>query len=147
MHIGGWWKRGFREPVWLVTNLEPEQALRLYPKRMKIEQNFRDAKSRLGLDRLMSWTREQMEKLVALVLVAHALGVWIGEVLRDQLFGPPDEAGAEAKRRKWHRYSRLFLWQWRGLRMPAAQIRDLLQEVLPSFQDLVQPDVRSHVRT
>lgn len=64
-------------PVWLVTNLEPEAALRLYPKRMKIEQSFRDEKSRLGVDRLMSQSRAQMEKVVALVLLAYALGVWI----------------------------------------------------------------------
>lgn len=48
MHICGWWERGFREPVWLVTNLEGEEALRLYPKRMKIEQSVRNEKSRLG---------------------------------------------------------------------------------------------------
>ncbi|MDP9353277.1 MAG: hypothetical protein M3P51_17285 [Chloroflexota bacterium] len=85
--------------MWLVTNIEPEEALRLYPKRMKIKQSFRDEKSRLGLDRLMSQSRSQMEKLVALVLLAYGIGVWIGEVLRDQLYGPADEAGAEAKRR------------------------------------------------
>ncbi len=147
VHVCGWWKRGLREPVWLVTNIEPEQALRLYPKRMKIEQSFRDEKSRLGVHRLMSQSREQMERLVALVLIAYAIGVWIGEALRDRLFGPPDEAGTEAQRRKWHRYSGLFLWQWRGLRMHAGEIRDLLRQVLPSFRELVQPNVRTHVRT
>ncbi len=147
VHLCGWWKRGFAEPVWLVTNIEPEEALRLYPKRMKIEQSFRDEKSRLGLDRLMSRTREQMEKLVALVLLAYAIGVWVGEALRDQLFGPPDEAAAETRRRKWHRYSGFFLWQWRGLRMHAAELRRVLHDVLPSFAELVQPPVRSQVRT
>ncbi len=147
VHVCGWWKRGYAEPVWLVTNLEPEEALRLYPKRMKIEQSFRDAKSRLGLERLMSQRREQMERLVALVLLAYAIGLWVGEALRDQLFGPPDEAAAEAKRRKWHRYSGLFVWQWRGLCMHAAEVRRLLQQALPSFAELVQPHVPTHVRT
>lgn len=147
VHVCGWWKRGFAEPVWLVTNIEPEQALRLYPKRMKIEQSFRDEKSRLGLGRLMSKTREQMETLVALVLLAYAIGVWIGEALRDQLFGPPDEAGAEAKRRKWHRYSGLFVLQWSGWQMHTAEWRRLLHEVWPSFRNLLLPDVRTHVRT
>jgi hypothetical protein len=147
VHVCGGWEQGFREPVWLVTNVEPEEALRLYPKRMKIEQSFRDEKSRLGLDRLMSQRRAQMEKLVALVLLAYALGVWIGEVLRDQLLGPPDEAGTEAKRRKWHRYSGLFVLQWRGLTMHTAEFRRLLHQVFPSFAKLVQPPVRTRVRT
>ena len=147
VHVCGWWTQGFREPVWLVTNIEPEEALRLYPKRMKIEQSFRDEKSRLGLDRLMSQSRSQMEKLVALVLLAYGIGLWLGEVLRDQLFGPADEAAEEAKRRKWHRYSGLFVLQWRGLRMHAAQWRCLLRQAWPSFSDLVLPHVRTHVRT
>ncbi len=119
----------------------------LYPKRMKIEQSFREEKSRLGVDRLMSQTQQQMEKLVALVLLAYALGVWIGEVLRDQLFGPPDEPGAEAKRRKWHRYSGLFVLQWKGLPMHATQWRGLLRQVLPSVRELVLPEVPTHVPT
>lgn len=143
VHVCGWWERGFAQPVWLVTNLEPEDALRLYPKRMKIEQSFRDEKSRLGLDRLMSQSRSQMEKLVALLLLSYALGVWIGEVLRDQRFGPADEAGTEAKRRKWHRYSGLFVLLCFGPRMHATEWRRLLPQILPSFAELVQPLVRT----
>ena len=130
-----------------MTNLEPGDALRLYPKRMKIEQSFRDEKSRLGLDRRMSRSRGQMEKVVGLVLLAYALGVWIGEVLRDQLYGPADEAGTEAKRRKWHRYSGLFVLQWRGLRMHASEWRRLLRQAWPSFAELVLPHVRTLVLT
>jgi hypothetical protein len=147
VHVYGWWERGHPHPIWLVTNLEPEEALRLYPKRMKIEQSFRDEKSRLGLNRLMSRSRFQMEKVVALVLLAHAIGVWLGEALRDQLFGPPDEAQHETRRRKWHRYSGLFVWLWHGLRLHAPELRAFLRQTFPSFALLLRPPVPTHVST
>ena len=55
-------------------------------KRMKIDEHFRDLKSLLHLDRLMNKSRENMEKLVALVCIAYAIGLLVGEKLRDRAY-------------------------------------------------------------
>jgi len=62
---------------------DPEQALQLYLKRMKIEEHFRDLKNLLQLDRLMNKSRHDMVKLVAMVCIAFAIGLLVGEKLRD----------------------------------------------------------------
>ena len=89
VNLAGEWGEGFKEPLWVITDLEPEKALRLYRSRMKIEESFKDLKGLLHLDRVMSKTRENMEKGVALVLLAYALGLLIGEGFRDALY--PEE--------------------------------------------------------
>jgi len=35
VHVIGCWERGFREPLWIMTDLLPEQALSIYRQRMK----------------------------------------------------------------------------------------------------------------
>jgi hypothetical protein len=43
----GWWKRGFKEPIYLVTNFElVAEACDWYTKRFQIETFFSDEKSR-----------------------------------------------------------------------------------------------------
>lgn len=54
VNVVGYWERGFREPLWLMTNLAPEQALFLYLQRMKIEESFRDMKTLMGMQRAMN---------------------------------------------------------------------------------------------
>ena len=54
----------------------------MYRERMKIEEAFRDLKSRLGMVNLMSKTRENAEKTLRLLAFAYALGMVIGEVMR-----------------------------------------------------------------
>jgi len=90
VNLAGEWREGFHEPMWIITDLEPKEAQKLYHSRMKIEESFRDLKSLLHLDQVMSKTRENMEKQVALVLLAYALGVLIGEGFRDAMY-PPKE--------------------------------------------------------
>lgn len=115
MQVVGRRAKGRREPWWPVTDLDlPIEALRLYEARMKIEESFRDEKGLLGPDRLRSRSRERMEKATALVLPSRAMGLRLGEALRDRLYGPPDEAKQEAEKRKWRRYSGLFVWLWQG---------------------------------
>lgn len=45
VQVIGHWQRGFGQPLWLITDLQPEQALRLYQQRMKIDESFRDIKT------------------------------------------------------------------------------------------------------
>jgi hypothetical protein len=51
-----------------------------------IEEAFRDLKSLLNFQKLMNKRRTQMEKMVALLLVAYTIALIVGEALRTQLF-------------------------------------------------------------
>lgn len=43
-------------------------------------------KNLLGLEKLMNKRRDHMEKMVALLLITYAIGLWLGETLRSKLF-------------------------------------------------------------
>ena len=58
MNVAGVWEPGHPEPLWIITDLDPKEALSIYRKRMAIEESFRDLKSLLGLERLMNKTQE-----------------------------------------------------------------------------------------
>ncbi len=47
----------------------------VYAKRMKIEQTFKDAKSLLNIEKVMSKGRVQLEATLALVLLGY--GLWL----------------------------------------------------------------------
>lgn len=79
-------KEGNAEPLWGMTDLDPEEGFWLYLKRMKID-NFRDLKNLLGLERPVNKRWEYMEKMVALLLLVYAIGLLVGESLRDYLYG------------------------------------------------------------
>jgi hypothetical protein len=85
VHLIGLWKPEWAEPLWVMSNLEPEEALRIYLQRMKIAEAFRDLKGLLGLGRQMNKSREYMEKVVALLLLVYTIGLLVGERLRDFL--------------------------------------------------------------
>ena len=80
-NLAGEWREGVAEPLWVLSSLAPEEALGIYRGRMKIDEGFRDVKSLLGLEKIMNKKREHMEKLIALVLLAYAIGLLVGEVL------------------------------------------------------------------
>lgn len=86
VNLAGQWKRGFKEPIWVISNLEPEEALTIYRARMKIEESFKDLKSLLNLEKLMNKGQEKLEKMIALVLLAYAIGLLVGEALRDRMY-------------------------------------------------------------
>lgn len=54
LNVIGIWRYGFKQPMWIMTNLEPEVGLKLYYMRMKIEICFRDLKSLLHIDKVMN---------------------------------------------------------------------------------------------
>jgi hypothetical protein len=54
-----------------------------------IEEAFRDLKSLFNFPKLMNKRRSQMEKMVALLLIAYTLALILGEALRSQLFPAP----------------------------------------------------------
>lgn len=158
VNVIGLWRKGQREPLWVMSNLDPEAAWAIYAARMKIEETFRDLKNLLALDKLMNKTQQHMEQMVALVLIAYTIGLLLGEALRDELFGPPeDESGQPGtgqllasspkvrKRRKWQLYSGLFILLKQKVTLSAKTWRRLLHQVLDAFALLILPTVRTHV--
>ncbi len=127
VNLIGVWKHTFREPLWVITDLEPEEALKIYGQRVKIEESFRDLKSLLGIERGMNRKQELMEKTLALVVLAYTVGMLTGEMLRDLLYGdglpenpleafhPPARQG-----KKWRLYSGLFLLLKKKVRLSRA---------------------------
>jgi hypothetical protein len=88
VNLIGVWKEGCSTPLWIMTNMIATVGLTYYLERMKIEEAFRDLKSLLNFDKLMNKRRTLMEKMVALLLIAYALALILGEALREQLFPP-----------------------------------------------------------
>ena len=59
----------------MMGSLPPERLVEVYAKRMKIEQTFKDAKSLLNIEKVMSKGRVQLEATLALVLLGY--GLWL----------------------------------------------------------------------
>jgi len=137
--IGGW-EHGLREPLWVITDLDPHRAWQLYQQRMKIEESFRDLKSLLGLHKAMSKTRRNLDQLIALVLIAYAVGLVVGETLRDFL-----TTRTPADRRASQCYSGLFLLLKHKLRLARADTRRLMEDAMRLLLPLVYCPVRTHV--
>jgi hypothetical protein len=96
-NVAGVWREGFREPLWIMGNLPPEELVEVYEERMKIEQTFKDSKSLLDLEKVMSKKRGQLEITLALVLLAYGLGLMIGEAARDEAYADTTTEEAEKK--------------------------------------------------
>ena len=86
MNLIGYRKKGMKEAMWITSNIDQKRALEIYLDRMKIEESFKDLKSLLGLERIMSKDRQYMEKLIMLVLIAYTIGVLVGEKIRDRMY-------------------------------------------------------------
>lgn len=95
MNVAGVWREGSKEPgfAWVMGNLPPGDLVEVYEIRMKIEQTFKDAKSLLGIEKVMNKKREQLETTLALLLIAYALGLMVGEAVRDQAYSKTAEKG------------------------------------------------------
>lgn len=87
MNLIGVWGQGFKDSLWIMTNLEPQQAQRIYFHRMKMDRSFRDLKSLLEMTKVMNNQQQIMEKMPALLLPVFAIGLLVGEGLRDHLYG------------------------------------------------------------
>lgn len=158
VNLIGTWKKGFSEPLWVMTNLTAEEGLRIYLARMKIEQSLRDLKSLLGLTKLMNKQQAYMEKMLALLLLVFAIGLLVGERIRDFLYGEPiaeNETLPEKDRipgflhlkkgKKWKRYSGLFVLLKQKWSIPSQDRRMILETSLASFLSLVHCPVPTHV--
>ncbi|MEJ5239878.1 MAG: transposase [Anaerolineales bacterium] len=158
LNVVGVWKKGLAEPLWVMTDLEPEEGLRLYQARMKIEQTFRDLKSLLGMERLMNKQQIYMEKMIALLLLVFAASMLVGERLRDRLYGEAIRSGEEVaeedlvstspplkKSAKWRRYSGLFVLLKQKWELSAPEWYEIVSSALAIFVSIVHPPVPTHV--
>ena len=62
LNLVGTWKKGFSQAIWVMTDLEAKESLRIYFARMKIEESFRDLKSLLGMTKLMNKQQTYIRK-------------------------------------------------------------------------------------
>jgi len=158
VNLIGNWNRGFTQPLWVMTNLEAQQGLRIYLARMKIDESFRDLKSLLGMTKLMNKHQQNMEKMLAMLLLVYAIGLLLGEGVRDHLYGelihdqetvPEEEripgSPQRKKGKKWKRYSGLFILLKQKWSLPPGQWQIIFGSALASFTTLVQHPVPSHV--
>jgi hypothetical protein len=146
VNVIGVWRRGLSRPLWVMTDLEPEEGLRIYLKRMKIEESFKDVKDLLGIDKIMNKRQEYLEQMVALVLLAYSIVLMIGEAIRDKVYGPaPTEVQTAGK--SWRLYSGPFIILRQKIPLANHDVRLLLNQVLANFCCLLFGDVRTHVST
>jgi hypothetical protein len=158
VNLIGTWGKGFKDPLWIMTNLEAKEGQRIYFARMKIEESFRDLKSLLGMTKLMNKQQQIMEKMLALLLLVYAIGLLIGEGLRDHLYGEliQEQEGAPEKEcipgspflkkgKKWKRYSGLFILLKQKWSLSASEWQQIFSGALTSFLTVVQPPVPTHV--
>lgn len=158
VNLIGYWQKGLSKPLWIITNLEPEYGKEVYLNRMKVEMIFRDCKDRLRLTRVMNKSQQNMEKLIALALIAYTIGVLFGEAVRDFAYGHanldqipeflfgdlPEQITAG---RKWQLYSGFFILTKQKLNLPEDTFSSIAQSVTLVFSRLVFGNVPSFVPT
>jgi hypothetical protein len=155
VNVIGIWEPGMKEPLWVITNLEPEEALRLYRERMKIETSFRDMKSIFNLNKIMNKSLLYLKRMISLLLIAYAISALVGEAIRDVRFAGvrPDEVDLLTIPKtiadtRWYSFSGVFLLLRRRRRLSFATLAKIVSRVFSIFSALLFGDyVRTPVRT
>jgi len=156
VNLIGHWNKGLSKPLWVMTTLEPQRGLQIYLKRMKIEETFRDCKDLLHLPKLMNKQQALLEQMIALCLLAYVVGVWLGEAVRDVVYGQIDVASlpnalfnnspVDVKAYpKWLIYSGLFVLLKQKSRLSKSQFEAVSQAAAAAFAVLIYGNVRSFV--
>jgi hypothetical protein len=148
VNLIGVWRKGFSSPMWVMTNLDPQKGLKIYQKRMKIDESFRDLKDLLHLEKLMNKSQRNLEKMIALTMIAYVVGALFGEAVRVVTYGKmlPDQVQSTLldgiyqsvqQNSKWHLYSGLFILLKQKPRLPDPILSSLSLSVLSVFENLV----------
>lgn len=156
VNLIGFWRKSLSKPLWVITSLEPERGLEIYLKRMKIEETFRDCKDLLRLTKLMNKKQSNLEQMLALCLLIYTMGVWLGEAIRDVVYGHLEvsqltdallnKPAVDPKLHpKWLLYSGLFTLLKQQLRLPRKQFDLVAQTAASAFASLIHGDVRTSV--
>lgn len=154
LNVVGIWRYGFKDPIWIMTNMNPEEGLTLYDKRMKIEICFRDLKSLLHMDKIMNKSQILLNKMLAMVLLTYAVSLIVGEAIRDVQYAQvsPNDLNLLSvpdidKRSHWFLFSGPFLLLKNRYRLDGATLRKIVSAALLIFSHLVFANVRTLVRT
>ena len=154
LNVIGIWRYGFSQPMWIITNMEPETGLALYDQRMKIEICFRDLKSLLYIHKVMNKSQVYLNKMLAMVMLAYAITLFVGEAIRDVQYAQviPQELNLLAvpmvdKQSRWFLYSGPFLLLKQRYRLQHRVLRQIVKAALLIFTQLVFANVRTLVRT
>ncbi len=154
LNVVGIWRYGFSQPMWIITNMEPEAGLALYFQRMKIEICFRDLKSLLHIHKVMNKSQVYLNKMLAMVLLAYAISLIVGEAIRDVQYAQviPHELNlltvpSVDRRSRWFLFSGPFLLLKQRYRLQHRVLRQIVNAALLIFTQLVFANVRSLVRT
>lgn len=156
VNLIGYWRKSLSKPLWVMTSLEPKRGLEIYLKRMKIEETFRDCKDLLHLPKLMNKKQQYLEQMIALTLIAYVAGLWLGEAIRDVVYGQlkVDQLQDALLGRtvvdtklqpKWLLYSGLFVLLKQRLRLSLAQLELVAQAAARAFAILIYGNVRTFV--
>jgi hypothetical protein len=154
LNVIGIWRYGFKEPMWIMTNMEPEAGLALYDQRMKIEICFRDLKSLLHIDKVMNKSQLYLDKMLAMVILAYAVSVVVGEAIRDVQYAhvDPDDLNlltvpAVEISSRWYLFSGPFLLLKQRYRLGRPILNRIVAAALQIFIQLIYANVRTIVRT
>ena len=154
LNVVGTWRYGFREPMWIITNMEPEAGLELYSQRMKIEICFRDLKSLLHINKVMNKSQVYLNKMLAMVMLAYAISLIVGEAIRDVQYAQVNPQDVNLlvvpnvdKSSGWFLFSGPFLLLKQRFRLDQAVLRQIAKAALLIFTHLVFANVRTPVRT
>lgn len=154
LNVIGIWHYGFKEPMWIMTNMEPEAGFALYEQRMKIEICFRDLKSLLHIDKIMNKSQVYLNKMLAMVMLAYAISLIVGEAIRDVQYAQvaPNELNLLMIPKvitcsRWYLFSGPFLLLKQRYRLPRRVLSQIMNAALLIFAHLVFANVRTIVRT
>ncbi len=103
----------------------------------------------------MNKRRANLEKMIALTLLAYAIGLLLGEAMRNVAYRAiaPSEIRlemlaiprAEQPPHKWRRYSGLFVLLKQQPRLPATVVRHTTRKAAEAFACLVLGNIRTLV--
>jgi len=127
VQIIAWWGEEYKEPIYLVTNVElAEEACELYRKRSLIETFFADEKSRgFNIQKTRIRNPKRLEKLLLVACFAYIWIVYLGAVARKE--------GKEVQfRRKDRRVLSLF-------QLGKDYLEYLLECAMPLPKGLLEP--------
>jgi hypothetical protein len=152
LNVVGIWRYGFKEPMWIMTNMEPEAGLALYDKRMKIEICFRDLKSLLHIDKVMNKSQEYLNKMLAMTMLTYAICLIVGEAIRDVQYArvAPNDLSLLVvpeveKSSRWFIFSGPFLLLKQRYRLDKLVLRQIVSAALVIFAHLIFANVRTIV--
>ena len=98
------------------------------------------------MDKIMNKRQENMEKMLAMVLLVYGIGLMLGEALRDRMYGSPDLVGEDQvckPNRKLNSYSGLFILLKHKITLLVGELRKVVAEALSLFNILVHAYVRT----